>query len=444
MLLRKMSAAVVMLCLLVLISGCRRKEEEEPDYPPEPEVETVETPEAFNAIPDTDPQVFITESPVSVGQYVSYLEETGIDVPQELAEKDPEEPVTGLEQGEAARLATWLLCRLPGESEWRKARDLVDSRPYPWDGPHPGADAPIHLVRDWVAGEEGEVRAREEKERLAQERLERLGDELNDFYAKIEDYTAAEKNRALEQWNSLKAALFSAIDRGKDAAEKSMLIERGHIADDILHRLQNEKLPIVALDKTDDPEKWEEAVSSYRERLKELRDRIEDEKGKMVEINRELSEQVRSLNLRLEDAGEKRLQTLERLDAEMPEAPGELDNLEQALDTRNTLEEFMAKAEKAGGEVAETMTVAMETVVPEIREKTDVSADEEELEKISASVKEREEALLRWSETADVEFEQEPHVLKELRDLKRLRARRKALERELELLEIILEKDIFN
>jgi len=432
---------IITLCLFVLSSGCRRREEEEPVEPPEEDV--TEAPEDFIPIPGVEPAVYISETPATAGQYASYRRSVGLDVPERVAQKDAEEPLTELSPSEAEQFATWQLCRLPAESEWVQARELVDSQPYPWDGPEPRPGAPIYLARDWLPGSEGEAEAMEKREELKEEHLERLRAELTALHKEVSDYIPTQNSRTRAEWRDFKNELISAVEKGKATSEISFLIERGQdLSDEILERLQQEKLPIrtMKLNEDFDREKFEEAVESYKKSIEELRDHSQVLKSDLVEKNSELSEEVRALKQRIEDIGEEKFGDLDRLENEIPELPEKIDDLEVALELADTLENFRKEFARTNEDTNETFASHAKTIIPALRDNMEAEADEEELESVRARIDEREEAMSRWSDAIGVEFEQEPQLLRDLRDLKRIRARRRALEHELDLLEIIVEE----
>ena len=78
-------------------------------------------------------------------------------------------------------------------------------------------------------------------------------------------------------------------------------------------------------------------------------------------------------------------------------------------------------------------------VIPLIDEQTPAEFDQARLDAVRQEIENKENTLAKWSEDIGIQFEQEPHALKELRDLQRIRARREALETEEKLLNEIVE-----
>ncbi len=441
----KNTIAVMMLCLVVLFSGCRRKDEEDPVVPPEEEEETVEVPENFELIPGTDPAVYICESPAMAGQYRDYLRSMGLDPPEgfDVEDIDEDAPLTGLARAEAERFAHWRLSRLPDEDEWAKAGGLVGSRPYPWDGPSPRGDVPIYLARDWLEGSEGEDAAEQRKKDMIGARLESLGGELPALRGQAEAHLA-DKNEAVQRgWREIKSELFSTVDAQKVIVEKAVRIERGReLSEEILSRVQAKKLPIRTLELEEDAadERMEELVLSYEEHLVELRNATQERNARLVETNRELSEEIRPLKQRIEQIGEGMIAEFVRLGEELPDRDAPVHSLDDALELKNEIMQVKSRADTLGKEIMDGYDVLDGELIPSIRQRLDIEADDEELEAVRSGIQDKEDTITKWSEHMGREFEQEPHVLKELRDLKRMRARREALEHELQLLEEIVEK----
>lgn len=67
------------------------------------------------------PAFYIDQHEVTVGQYRHYLEETRQKIPEDIAEKRSELPVTHLTYHEAENYCAWTGKRLPTELEWEKA-----------------------------------------------------------------------------------------------------------------------------------------------------------------------------------------------------------------------------------------------------------------------------------------------------------------------------------
>ncbi len=440
----KNTIAAMLLCLMVLFLGCRRKEED-PVVPPDEDEEVVEVPENFELIPGTDPPVYISESPARAGQFRDYLDSLGVDEPEgfDVEDIDEDAPLSGLARAEAERFAHWRLSRLPDEGEWAKSGGLVGSHPYPWDGPSPRGDVPIYLVRDWLEGSEGEDVAAQRKKDMIEARLENIKDELPALRGQAEAHLA-EKNEIFQQrWREIKSELFSTLDAQKSIVERAVRIERGReLSEEILSRVQAEKLPIRTLELEDDAddERMEELVTSYKDHLVQLRNATQERNARLVETNRELSEEIRPLKQRIEQIGEGMVAEFARLEEELPDPDAMVHSLDEALELRDDIMQVQSRAETLAREIMDGYEVLSRELIPAIRERLDIEADEEELEAVRSGIRDKEDTIMKWSEHIGREFEQEPHVLKELRDLKRMRARREALEHELQLLAEIVEK----
>ena len=434
------SAAVAVAVLLS--AGCRRKEEDPEALPPEEEV--AEVSEDYEEIPGTEPQAYISLSPATVGDYLDYLEDAGLETPERFAmeDADTDSPLRDVKRGEAERFAAWELRRLPTEDEWAEVHDLLDEKPYPWDGPDPRTGAEIHLVRDWEEGTSAEEDARQRKRRMVEERSNELAEENRDLYEKNTALIAEKKEQVNRQWQELQSELFSKVEEQKQRAEDENLIKGGReLSEKILSKLQEKKLPLrtMKLDEEFDEQEFEEQLSDYKESLSEMRNHSQELKTEIVDTNSDLSEKTRELKRRIRQAGEQQEEKLAEMADELQEPPSEYPGIEDALEEKNRLGQTRERASSLAAEFEGIIESLKENVLPILYLEPDEEL-EVELAGVREKIEERENTLMKWGEALDEEFEQLPHLIGDLRELKRIRARREALKHELEMLESIVEQ----
>jgi len=174
-------SCVVAICIVLLAFGCKKKQQE-PAEQPRPEPPAIVAPLGFAHIPGTMPPVFISEKPVTVGQYRLFCEETGEPATAVAEAAEDDAPVSGLSLAQARRYAVWQLARLPTAEEWRLAAAIVGTAPYPW-AEEPGEQevregARLFLVREWTEGSPAQEAARQRREALAREILTARAEEV--------------------------------------------------------------------------------------------------------------------------------------------------------------------------------------------------------------------------------------------------------------------------
>ncbi len=431
---------ILIVLVLALAAGCR-KEEPEPEKKAPGKQETTQksqVPEGFARIEE---EVFVTEDPIRVEQYVNYLNSTGQEVPQWIQSPmiDYQDPVTGLNREEASELARFLKLRLPTPEEWEKAAEIVGDRPYPW-AEEASEDAVLYFVRDWKEGESGEKQAIKARQNLFDQINQLHREKIKEKAKKLKQLEKTVGKKVSEQWQSFKKQLTGVIEEQKNQARKAAQTEGRETVLKILRRVGEEKKKIIhALFKEDaSKEDVKKAKQDYSTFLKNQRDNLQKLSDKVVKSNQTLSKQARELMKKLEGKAQNLIHNINNTtdgfvvrseQVTDPQAVGalrrrlrrELDSLEEATarmqkQLKQTQKDLAQKAKKLEAEIAR--------------------AKENNVAQEITTVKEKIKSL---NENVDAQFEQEPHLFKELEDYTELAATKKALEQEIAVLKEALE-----
>ena len=438
---------VLGVCMLVLVFGCKKKEQE-PEKAVTPQGQVM-APAGFAHVPGTRPPAFISQKPVTVGEYLSYAQATGVRVPESL-EKPPsvaDSPETALSLAEAERFAKWSMARLPTASEWKAATQIVGAKPYPWGqelGPSAArTEAHLYLIRDWTQGSLQEQAAKEAKVGLEHELLTERTREVTDLTKELETVVAESAAGVAEKWKAVKPALFGAIQKGKEHAGLSAERERRKDVLAMLEKVAREKLKVVNLKIAEDttPEKLKEATEAYTQFLAEQRKKVQEIQDDLVKKNQAASEKATELAQKLEGAGEALATRLKAIaaPAQTPVAPEKV-TLKEAVEQRQALRLALASAKAS----ADKLGALLDTLGNQAKARTG------ELEKALASlaaqdanvakIEDMQARIKALNENLGEEFVQEPHLFGDLGKLTEVSARMKALEYEMGELKATLQK----
>ncbi len=422
------------ICACALLPGCERREPEEPEprqvvrVPQErPQVPPGMTPIREGA------SVFISESPVTVGEYVEYLRATDQGVPSRWRGVEPgtpgaRAPVTGLSRQEAEFYALYRRQRLPTATEWRVAGAVVGARPYPWDDGEPAApDAELFLAQDWVPGTEAEEEAHRRAAALPDLLLAHHQEELDESRAALEQLVEEHEAQTARLWEELRPAFFAMIDRQRELARHSARQERRLDSLEVVESLFRAKREMVAQlpPVVDDlsPEEADRAVQRYDDLLAETLEGVQQVEERLGEDIRELQEQVVALTRRFEQHGEGLLRTgTEEARRFLAELDQEAESVLEAVRRKSRLQEV--KEELRAVEPGLEGMPSLEQVRRRTAELEGRLDDLTEDPRIQERIEEVQDGLRSIGEAIGREFTREEAVFEQLPPLVELRARK--------------------
>lgn len=421
------------LCAIALASGCRKKEEEPtiPEKPPEEPPQTrVKVPEGFARIGE---KLFMTRRPPRIEEYVNFLETTGQDLPERLQAPDVnyQDPVTGLAREQAQRFAAWKMLRLPTPEEWEAAEQVVGSVPYPWTG-EPAADAPLYLVRDWTEGSQEQQQARQARQNLMKNLLEKRRSEVEMGRNMLSNLVESKSAELQKQWDELKSTLSELVEQQKQHARQVAATEGRQVVLEVLKRVGQEKNKVVHAKFAKDapPEALPAAKKAYEQFLEKQRNDVQELKEKVVAANQELSEQARTLMRQLEQIGQDPGSRLRQV-ARQPETPlDQVRNMQELAEMRRALQEAISEVKARAAEIKGALLAATQKVE---KQAVEMQAEIEELpddQTTSEEIAKLQENIQNLNEDLEEQFVQEPHLFKELNEYADLAATKKALEQE--------------
>jgi len=438
-------ACLLGVCLVLLVGGCKRKQPE-PEGPGAREPEVV-APPGLAHVPGTKPPVFITRSPLTVGEYLLYVEATGEPLPEPLAAEGVAEtdPVMGLSLAQAKRFATWQMMRLPTASEWRQAARIVGAGPYPWGAQRgenePRGDARLFLVRAWAEGSAEQRAAAEAKEELAEELLTQRRGEISAALDRLHESAAQAVERLGAKWREVKPALFERARKGKEYADAAARRRGMKTALDYVQRVGQRKAELINLKYSEGvtPDAMKEGIEKYKAFLAEQRNEVQALLDELLQASQEASRQATALAQQLEQAGDALTAGPSAVAAgEREETVRQVRSLADAVRERDRIASMLKEVEATEAEV----TAFLEGL------QADLTAQTEELETRLASLGDPDETAAQiedlqariqgLNENLREEFAQEPHIFNALEQLTEVSARKKGIEREVNDLKEIL------
>lgn len=433
-------AIPVAACLALVLLGCEKKEPEA-QPPVRPVAPAAKAPPGMVAV-RPGAEVFISEQPFSVAQYVAYLKGTTQPVPAEYEGRLADEPASGLPRSEAERCATWHLMRLPTFEEWQQASAVVGARPYPWadDGSAVAAGAEAFLVQDWPPGSPGEEAARAARQELADRILADARADVAELRDRLEGMIEPRRAVGRELWQQIKPVFFSLLDRQKGLAEATARREGRAEVIEILNRLVLAKGKLAAAVKAAELEDTtaEDALQAYTDQLAQVRAKLQQVRDGLQKATAASQEQVVALTRAFEEMGTAEAAgRLEEAEAALAESAVQVDAVTQAEALKASLQSAVARLAEAGPAFENLPSVEdMNQRIAALDLRIAQLADQQAA---AGAIQEAADKMERLGKAVSRQFLEEKVLLKELNELVELRARKKAVEANLNGLREALE-----
>lgn len=435
--------ALIALSLVVLVLACEKKEPKQAAGAAKP-TGRVQAPEGMTALAK-GPAGFVSNKPVTVAQYLGFLQALGLPVPprfQDVKAGSPEAnaPVTGLTRAEADRYATWDMKRLPAAEEWWQASAVIGSRPYPWPaGQEPPANAEVFLVQDWVPGTDGERQAEQKKAALLDSIRQIYLADIALAQTQLKQAVDAGTANLTAQWNQVLPSFFMLLDKEKALVEARGMHERREMVG-ILTQIALLKGKLAAAVQTTEmtPEQLNQAVGAYEREVADARNKALQVTGDLQEATQKLQDEAVALTKEFEEAGAKAAeryyaparQALEESSAKIesiPQAARLLEGLQKAIQDLGKSEPILQGAPSNEG--IETRMVQVDKDTRELPA-TDPNADQ---------IEQLRQKLDQFGGLIKREFLQEKLLFQDLDQLVALRARREGIQAKLQGLKKALE-----
>jgi len=440
--LRRLSPVIV--CLVFAALGCEKKQPQGQEAAAATRPAGV--PAGMTAIGEGG-RVFISQKPLTAGQYVAYLEGTGQPIPDQWKHAKggapaSDEVATGLSRQDAADCATWHMRRLPTAEEWKAGAAAVGARAYPWtaDGAPASPLAEAFLVQDWLPGSDGERQARQAKDALAKTIMNERTAEVQQLRKQLEDLVGPQGSRRSEAWNQVKPAFFALMDQKKKLAELKAERETRTEVLDILTRLNLAKAKVAALLKGTEPSQAaaDQAVNGYANQLAKIRADMQAVRDDLQKTTGAMQDEVVATTKALEAAGTGEAQAhAQKAQAVLAESSAPIQNAQQAATTAQALRSALQA-------LKDTDSVLNLPGIEQIKKQTaDVEkqiADLSSPDPTAAQIADVRQKMSQLGQTIDREFVQEKMLFQDLDDLVTLRAHKKAVEAGLDALKQALGK----
>ncbi len=431
-------SVALMLCVVALAGGCRKKTPE--DGTTGESVPAVAAPAGFVHVDADEPKVSITSRPITVGQFVEFLRETGQNVPGALLPESAKmtDPVMGLTLEQARAYATWRMLRLPRAKEWEAAVEIVGAAPYPWaegrEGPRAGAR--LHLVLGWQEGGPGELEAEQEKEQLMAAFRETFSDSIQQAKQEAEALATQYSEELSAAWEEAKPVIVELLEKKKAAVREATRRENLGESVAFLNGVADKKW-FAAIQKASQKPlaDVEAAIKAYEDYLAEQRKLIQSVVEQFQEGNQGLQQTAVAMRTQLEQSGEAFAGYIKEGGDELAERLGEL---ARDLSMAPRLHELNAAGKEVLGKLADRARDLM-AELPRLVDMPEVDEEGEEHARLTTSFEAVKAKLAALDEHVGKAFLNESELLKDIEDLRSAGSLNKGLEAEITELKKLLD-----
>ena len=384
-----------------------------------------------------DEPIFIRTQPVTVQEYVDFLEATGRSAPERYSGPgvDTDRPVTGLSLRRARRLTTWMLGQLPSAREWQAAPDSVVSGTYPWrleqgeDAPRPGAK--VYIVKHYRPGDPGEEQARQRKNEMLSELLKERRQEVSELRQQGSSGLNDIESSWQDTWSQYKTRFFNYLALKAEQTRRQAEKRRKQTVATILNQLRERKIQnLIRLQQTDaSAQEMQQAVEEYRSYLSQQLQNVQEKKNSLEEQMSGMSDRVLEMKQQVENAGSTMLEpVLQSIRQELDNVPDQLDDIEAAVQARDRLREIRSSLEEARSRAnaLESRLSDLQEQIQSLEEESD--GGQTDVEKLDRNIEEEKEKLSGLSDTLDRSFETEQELFDALSELSSISIKKRVQE----------------
>lgn len=395
-----------------------------------------------------DEPIFIRREPVTVQEYIDFLEATGRSVPERYSGSgvDTDRPVTGLTLRRARQLAKWMLGQLPSAREWQAAPNSVVSGTYPWrleqgeDNPRPGAK--VYIVKHYRPGGEGEEQARQRKKKMLSNLVASRRDEVEKLRQEVSSELQEVESNWQDIWKQYKTAFFNYLELQAKQARRQAEKTRKQTVATFLNQVRERKIQnLISLQQSDaSAQEMQQAVEKYRNFLSQQVQQVKDKRNSLEDQMSGMSDRVLQMKQKVESAGSSMLKPmLTSIRGELEDVPTEFDDIEAAMDARDTLQEIRKNLEDARGRVStmESRLSELQSQIETLKQETEGEAAD--IEKLDRSIQEEKDKLSGLSDTLERSFENEQKLFDALQKLSSVSIKKKVQEAQIEELQSALD-----
>ncbi len=418
--------AILALCMAATLIACEKKE---PAGAGGPRIVRREARSPSGMAPIQGMKsVFISERPLTVGEYLTYLRGTGQPVPtrwRTVGTESPEAalPVTGVDRKHAEWCATWHLKRLPTLQEWRRAGAVVGPRPYPWTEEGDAAGTEVLLVQEGTPDAE----AKAVRDALPEVILADYREQVAQLQGELRNAAETERRQRDDQWKRIKPAFFSLVDQERTLAGERARRESIQMALQMFARLALDKGELAVILKMAEltQEDAKQRIEKYRERVGSLRADVQRVRDELQKETQAAQDEVLKLTKAFEDSGlSEAAGGLAEVEAALA-AAGDVQSVTQAVAAEGAMRAALQQLAEAGPAFtsipgADELKARAEKIAAELAA---LSAEE-----TPDAMGEVQQKLDRFGEVIGEDFLQEKLLAQQLAELVELRSRKKTVE----------------